>query len=98
MIYDRKYSQKRQSVLYRLQGIRFCIWETKAEWIPAGNSKRAAERHLTELMGDVHNGTFRELKKATFSQFAGLWLESYAKLKTKHSTYRSYHDIIHAED
>jgi integrase len=45
-------------------------------------------------MGDVHNGTFRELKKAIFSQFANLWLESHAKLKTKPSTFRSYHDII----
>lgn len=67
----------------------------KQKWIPAGNSKRAAERHLTELMGDVHNGTFRELKKATFFQFASLWLESYAKLKTKPSTFRSYNDIVH---
>jgi len=67
----------------------------KLKWIPAGNSKRAAERHMNDLMGDVHNGTFRELKKATFSQFADLWLESYAKLKTKPSTFRSYHDIIH---
>lgn len=66
----------------------------KQKWIPAGNSKRAAERHLTDLMGYVHNGTFRELKKATFSQFGDLWLESYAKLKTKPSPYRSYHDII----
>jgi integrase len=67
----------------------------KLKWIPAGNSKRAAERQLNDLMGDVHNGTFRELKKATFHEFATLWLESYAKLKTKPSTFRSYHDIIH---
>ena len=78
----------------------FRVFDSKSgklrqKWIPAGNSKRTAERHLTELMGDVQNGTFRELKKATYAQFASLWLESYAKLKTKPSTFRSYNDIVH---
>lgn len=66
----------------------------KQKWIPAGNSKRQAERQLTELMGEVHNGTFKELKKATFTQFAKLWIASYAKTKTKPSTLQSYQDII----
>lgn len=45
-------------------------------------------------MGDVHNGTYRELKKATFAEFADLWLASYAKGNTKPSAYKSYYDII----
>jgi len=66
----------------------------KQKWIPAGDSKRAAERQLNDLMGDVHKGIYRELQKATFSQFAELWLDSYAKMKTKPSTLRGYKDII----
>ncbi len=66
----------------------------KLKWVPAGRSKRAAERKLVELMGEVHNGTYREIKKTTFARFADLWLESYAKTKTKPSTLESYQLII----
>lgn len=66
----------------------------KQKWIPAGNSKREAERKLTELIGDVQNGTYREIKKITFAEFSELWLNSYAETKTKPSTLRSYQDII----
>ena len=44
----------------------------KQRWKPAGKSRRRAEEKLTELMGDVHNGTFREIKKITFAEFAEL--------------------------
>ena len=67
----------------------------KQKWIPAGKSKRGAERRLTELVGEVQNGTYREIKKITFAEFAELWIKSYAETKTKPSTLRSYKDIIH---
>ncbi len=66
----------------------------KQKWIPAGKSKREAERQLNELIGEVHNGTYREIKKITFAEFSELWLSSYAETKTKPSTLRSYKDII----
>jgi integrase len=66
----------------------------KQKWIPAGKPKKEADRKLTEIVGDVHNGTYREIKKATFADFSKLWLSSYAESKTKPSTLRSYKDII----
>ncbi len=66
----------------------------KQKWINAGKTKREAERKLSDIMSDVHNGTYRDIKKSTFGQFSDLWLESYAKTKTKPSTLRSYQDII----
>src|SRR4030042_3346985 len=66
----------------------------RQKWRPAGNSKREAERQLTDLVGEVHNGTYKEIKKVTFDEFSQLWLNSYAETKTKSSTLRSYKDII----
>lgn len=66
----------------------------KLRWVPAGTSKREAERQLTEIVGEVHNGTYREIKKITFAEYAALWLDSYAKSKTKLSTFASYKHII----
>jgi len=64
------------------------------KWIPAGNSKKEADKKLTEMVGEVHNGTYREIKKIIFADFARLWLSSYAEMKLKPSTLRSYRDII----
>ena len=67
--------------------------KTKQRWIPAGNKKKDAEEKFTELMGDVNSGTYRDLKKATFAEFSERWLNIYAEMKTKPSTFRSYKDI-----
>jgi len=64
------------------------------KWRRAGKSKRAAEMKLCELMGEVHDGTYKEIKKIAFAAFSDLWLTSYAETKTKPSTLRSYKDII----
>jgi integrase len=64
------------------------------KWVQAGKSKRKAETKLGELMGEVQNGTYKEIKKITFAEFSKLWLSSYAETKTKPSTLRSYRDII----
>ena len=66
----------------------------KQKWIPAGKSKRKAEGKFTELVGDVHNGTYREIKKSSFAEFSKLWLSSYAETKSKPSTLKSYRGII----
>ncbi len=64
------------------------------KWIPAGKSKKEADKKLTEMMVDVHNGTYKEIKRIIFADFAALWLSSYAEMKLKPSTLRSYNDII----
>jgi integrase len=66
----------------------------RQKWIPAGKTKREAERKLTEVMGEVHSGAYRDLQKITFKQFAEEWCNSYARTKTKPSTLRSYQSII----
>ena len=69
----------------------------KQKWIPAGKSKRQADKQLAELIGEVHNGTYREIKKITFAEFTKLWLTSYAETKTKPSTLKGYKHIIHSK-
>lgn len=66
----------------------------RQKWVSAGKLKREAEKKLSELMGEVHSGTYREIQKITFAAFSELWLKSYAETKTKPSTLRSYQDII----
>ncbi len=45
-------------------------------------------------MGEVQNGTYKEIKKISFDEYSDLWINSYAKAKTKPSTLKSYIDII----
>ncbi|MFC2076506.1 tyrosine-type recombinase/integrase [candidate division KSB1 bacterium] len=66
----------------------------KQKWIAAGKKKREAERKLTEMAVEVQNGTYKELKKITFREFANLWVETYVKTKTKASTLKSYQSVI----
>jgi integrase len=66
----------------------------KQKWIPAGKTKRGAERKLAELMGEVLSGTYRDIKTITFAEFSELWLDSYAKTRTKPSTIETYCSII----
>ena len=65
----------------------------KQKWIAAGKKKDAEEK-LAELMKDINSGTYRDIKKATFAEFSQRWLNIYAEMKTKPSTFRSYRDII----
>lgn len=66
----------------------------RQKWIAAGSRKRDADEKLTEMMGEVHNGIYKDIKKVSFRQYATLWLESYAKSNTKASTYEGYEAII----
>jgi len=68
--------------------------KTKQKWIIAGKKKKDAEEKLVELTGDVNSGTYRDTKKATFAEFSERWLNIYAEMKTKPSTFKSYKDII----
>ena len=73
-----------------------CLWiNGKKKWFSgAGTSKRKAEAILNERVAEVQQGTYHEIKKLRFRDFATLWLDSYAKHKLKDSTLRSYRDIM----
>jgi len=67
----------------------------KKKWFSgAGDSKRKAEKILNEKLGEIGNGTYQEIKKIRFKDFASLWIASYVTSKVKPSTLRSYRDII----
>ncbi len=62
--------------------------------VGAGATKRQAEKMLTEIMGQIHNGGYRELEDTTFGEFSEKWLSDYAEPRVKASTYKFYKDII----
>jgi len=74
----------------------YCVYRVggKQKWVKGGTTKRMAERKLREILHEIDTGTYREIKEIGFSDFANLWLDSYAKSKLKASTFRSYQDII----
>jgi len=74
----------------------FCVYRIngKQKWVKGGPTKRQAEKLLTEILNDVNQGTYRKLKEIGFTDYARLWLDSYATIKLKPSTLRSYQDII----
>lgn len=57
-------------------------------------NKKSAEKMLTEVVAQIHQGTYMEVKEITFTEFAEKWLSDYAESRVKPSTYRFYHDII----
>ncbi|HME43131.1 MAG TPA: site-specific integrase [Syntrophorhabdales bacterium] len=66
----------------------------KKKWFSgAGTSKRAAQNILNEKLAEIQAGTYHELKKIKFKDFAKLWFDLYARSATKPSTLRSYEDI-----
>ena len=66
----------------------------KQKWIAVGKRKKDAEEKFAELVADVNSGAYRDTKKATFAEFSERWLNIYAEIKTKPSTFRSYKDMI----
>lgn len=74
----------------------YCVYRVsgKQKWVKGGDTKRQAEKKLAEIVNDIGQGTYRELKEIGFQDFAALWIDSYAKTRCKASTLRSYEDII----
>lgn len=67
----------------------------KKKWFSgAGKSKRAAQNILNDKLAEIQSGTYLELKKIKFKDFARVWFDLYAKSATKPSTLRSYENII----
>ena len=70
-----------------------CINGKKKWFSGAGTSKRKAEAILNEKVAEVQQGTYHEITKIRFRDFANQWLDSYAAHRVKGSTLRSYRDI-----
>ncbi len=71
--------------VYRVNG--------RQRWESAGPSKKRAERLLVRRVTEVYEEAVAELKKATFAEFAEMWLQDYAKVSVKQSTFVSYEAI-----
>ncbi|MDO8282532.1 MAG: tyrosine-type recombinase/integrase [Thermodesulfovibrionia bacterium] len=66
----------------------------KRKWFRGGDTKKDAQRELNDRLREVDAGTYKEIPKTTFSEFADLWLKNYVEPKAKPSTQRGYRDII----
>ncbi len=74
----------------------YAVYRTgnRQKWERAGSSKKDAERLLAARMNEIHIGIYRERPRITFSDFAAKWLEDYARISVKQSTYSSYRDMV----
>ncbi len=66
----------------------------KRKWFKGGGTEKAAQRKLNEVLPEIDQGTYRDLTKATFSEFSQVWLRNYAEPRVKPSTLAGYKDII----
>jgi len=65
----------------------------KRRWF-RGPTKKDAQRILNETLTQVDNGTYKEIQKIAFREFAKLWLQSYAEGNLKPSTILGYQTVI----
>ena len=65
----------------------------KRKWFKGG-TKKDAQKTLNDKLYEIGQGTYRELTKATFKDFSGVWLSSYASPGVKPSTLAGYKRII----
>ncbi len=55
--------------------------------------KKDADRFLSEVVGQVHDGSYRDIKPTTFKEFADLWLETHS-MNLRPSTTACYKGIL----
>lgn len=65
----------------------------KRKWFKGGK-KKDAERVLTERLAEVNLGTYREIPKTTFKEFAAHWIKTHAENNLKPSTIAGYNHIL----
>ena len=66
----------------------------KRKWLKGGSTKKDAEKVLAEAIAEINGGTFKEVPKITFGEFADLWLTSYVETNLKPSTQAGYKFIV----
>ncbi|HVN96176.1 MAG TPA: tyrosine-type recombinase/integrase [Syntrophorhabdaceae bacterium] len=81
--------QKKGSIYYAVIPI-----GGKRKWYKGGDTKKDAQRILTEKLFEIDAGTYKEIPKTTFKEFAEFWLNSYVEGNLKPSTAKGYRDIV----
>lgn len=66
----------------------------RQKWEKVGTSKKSAEIILTKRLESLNSGSFTEDRKILFADFARKWLNDYAKVSVKQSTFDSYEVIF----
>jgi integrase len=74
------------SIVYRVGKKQ--VWET------VGPNKKQAERKLLDYVSDINGGTYLKPVGIAFEDFAIKWLEDYARISVKPSTYQTYRMAI----
>jgi integrase len=67
---------------------------SKRKWIKGGETLKDAERVLNENLPTVQDGTFKDIKKITFSEFGKIWIDSYVKTNIKETCYPEYVHVV----
>ena len=62
----------------------------KQKWIPAGATKKEAEKMLNGIVSELYAGTFVEPRKMLFAEYLEWWLENQCKIRLSTTTYESY--------
>ena len=76
-------------------GYSIVYWVGKRQkWQAIGRSKKDAEHRLVEVLGELHQGTYRQLRPAGFASFADRWLQEYVAGRVKPLTLRFYRSLI----
>lgn len=76
------------SIVYRVGNLQ--------RWEAVGRNKHDAERRLTEVMAELHQGRFHRPKPILFGQFSEQWLRDYAEGAVKPMTLRLYRILVKA--
>lgn len=82
--------QKKNNTYYAV----IALDHKKRKWVKGGKSKKDAQRVLREALFEIDNGVFKEIPRATFKEFADIWLERHVQTHLKASTAHGYRKIV----
>ena len=88
-------AKKRENIVKR--GDKFYVHiliNGKRKWFAAGSSIRNARKILADKTSERENGTYVDIKKIKFRDFADRWMTSYVETIAKPSTITNYRRII----
>ncbi len=66
----------------------------KRKWFKGGTTKKDAEKVLTDKLGDIDNGTYKDIPKTTFEEYSKLWIGMHVEASLKPSTQKHYKDMM----
>ncbi len=67
----------------------------KYQWVTTRGTKKNAEKHLSELLNQIDNGTFLRPNKVTLAEYLKRWLKDYAYSNLSPRTAEGYESIVH---